>query len=85
MSRRGQTPDERLMLKFYEIATRQGDLASPVNIRFAAQQLGQKDTALKNIVKHLAQANFLKKIDESTICLTKNGCSFVEDILAEFD
>ncbi len=85
MSRRGQTPDERLMLKFYEIALSQGDLESPVNIRSAAQQLGQKEIALKNIVKHLAQANFLKKIDDSTIRLTKNGCAFVEDILEEFN
>lgn len=75
------TPDEKLMLKFYELAMKEGDPLSPVEAMQAARMLGVKETALKNIIKHLAQANLLIKIDETTIALTQRGCNLVLDIL----
>ena len=73
------TPDERFLLKLYEIAMENGDPHMPIDFRGVAKSLGQKETAIKNIIKHLAQANFLKKNDETTVFLTERGCDFAID------
>jgi Mn-dependent DtxR family transcriptional regulator len=66
------TPDEKLMIKLYRTAGR-----GPIDIA----HLGQKETALKNIIKHLAQANFVKKIDDRRVCLTEHGYELVLKLL----
>ena len=71
------TPDEKFMIKLYEVAKRGGDPCRPINYASVAKSIGLKETALKNIVKHLAQANFVKKIDDTTLLLTERGCAFV--------
>jgi Mn-dependent DtxR family transcriptional regulator len=70
------TPDEKLMLKLYELAMKEGDPHTPVEAMQAARAIGVKETALKNIIKHLAQANLVKKIDDTTVYLTTRGCDF---------
>ena len=74
------TSDEKLMLKFYELAMEKGDAYKPVNAMKAAKLMGIKETALKTIVKSLAQANFVKKIDDARVCLTERGCEFVQSL-----
>ncbi|MBF8262940.1 MAG: hypothetical protein HW387_605 [Parachlamydiales bacterium] len=81
MNQRSQTPDERLLIKLYQVAMESGDPFSHIDLRGAAASLGQKEIAVKNIVKLLAQANFVKKIDDSTVHLTQRGCDFVLDFL----
>jgi hypothetical protein len=81
MNQRSKTPDERLLIKLYQIAMERGDPFSQIDLRGAAASLGQKESATKNIVKLLAQANFIKKIDETTVHLTQRGCDFVLDEL----
>lgn len=81
MNKKSQTPDERLLLKLYQIAMSNGDPFSEIDLRGVAPVLGQKQIAVKNIVKLLAQANFIKKIDDVTIHLTQRGCDFVIDFL----
>lgn len=73
------TPDERFLIKLYETAMSRGDPYALIDYRGVAKELGQKETATKNIIKHLAQANFLKKVDETTLYLTERGCDFVLD------
>ena len=75
------TPDERFLLQLYQTAQRKGDLLQEIDSRPIAKAVGLKETALKNIVKHLAQANFIKKGDDFMLCLTRHGCQFVEDYL----
>lgn len=75
---KGTTPDEKLMVEFYRIA--KGDPSCEIDIQAAAKKIGLKEIALKTIVKHLAQANFLKKVGETHIRLTANGCRFVEEM-----
>jgi Mn-dependent DtxR family transcriptional regulator len=70
------TPDERFLIKLYETAMAGGDPHAMIDYRGIAKILGQKETAMKNIIKHLAQANFLKKADETTVYLTERGCDF---------
>ncbi len=72
---KGTTPDEKLMIEFYRVS--KGDLSFEIDIMAAAKKIGLKEIALKNIVKHLAQANFLIKIGDTHARLTPHGCRFV--------
>ncbi len=76
------TPDERFLIKLYQTAMAGGDPHAIIDYRGVAKAIGQKETAIKNIIKHLAQANFLNKVDESSVSLTERGCDFVLDALA---
>lgn len=78
---KAHTPDEKLMIQFYRAAGGKPDLE--IEVKPASEKAGLKATAVKNIVKHLAQANFIKKIDQEHICLTAHGCSFVHDHLRD--
>ncbi len=73
------TPDERFLIKLYETAMSYGDPHAIIDYRDIAKKLGQKETAMKNIIKHLAQANFLTKEGETKVALTERGCNFVLD------
>lgn len=73
------TPDERFLIKLYETAMGQGDPHAFIDYRGIAKAIGQKETAIKNIIKHLAQANLIKKADDTTVYLTERGCDFVLD------
>ncbi|MBS0625720.1 MAG: hypothetical protein JSS32_06690 [Verrucomicrobia bacterium] len=75
------TPDEKFLLKLYETAKKSGDLEQENDSILVAKEVGLKETAVKNIVKHLAQANFVKKGDGTMVHLTSHGCRFVEEYL----
>ncbi len=77
MSQRAQTADERFLLKVYQTALENGDPLLPVDYHKVARAIGQKETAIKNIIKHLAQANFVIKVDAIRLHLTQHGCNFV--------
>jgi hypothetical protein len=83
MSEKSQTPDERLMMKLYESAMANGDPFFEIDWRYLAPKIGQKEIAMKNMVKLLAQANLIQKNDEYSIQLTQRGCDFVLDALEE--
>ena len=78
----GRTPDEKFLIKLYQTALSRGNPCAPIDFPSVARSLGLKETAIKNIIKHLAQANFLKKINDTTLSLTDLGCKFV---LAEIE
>lgn len=73
------TPDEQFLIELYKLAMREGDPFQPVPIHLVATAIRQRETAVKNIVKHLAQANFLKKGEDDTVYLTPRGCDLVLD------
>jgi hypothetical protein len=77
MNKKGHTPDERILFKLYELAMKNGDAHSEIDILMLARAASQKETAMKNIVKHLAQANFVKKRGDDALVLTEHGCDFV--------
>lgn len=81
MSQKGTTPDERFLIAVYKTAMGGGDPFREVNARGVARSIGLKETALKNIMKHLAQANFIQKVGDDSLYLTKRGCDFVLDEL----
>jgi predicted transcriptional regulator len=72
------TPDERFMIKLHQMATAKGHPHTPIRITEVARATGLKETATKNIIKDLYQANFLEK-DGEMVHLTDRGCRFVEE------
>ncbi len=80
---KSQTPDERFLVKLYQTAMKSNDPYLGIDFYAIAKAVGLKETATKNIVKHLAQANFIKKIDEKTLHLTPHGCDFVLEELEQ--
>ncbi|MBX9743692.1 MAG: hypothetical protein K2X08_00595 [Chlamydiales bacterium] len=78
MSQKGVTPDEQFLLALYQLAHQAGDLFQCFDASIVGKSVSLKETAIKNIVKHLAQANFLKKEGERALKLTQHGCSFIE-------
>jgi len=81
MNKKATTKDELLLLKLYELAFQQGDPCSEVDRYVLGRAIGQNDRGVDTIVKHLAQANFVKKGEGSAIYLTKNGLALVELLL----
>lgn len=71
------TPDERFLKKLYDLT--KGDTEKELDYVKVAALIGLKETAAKNIVKALAQGNFLKKTGDKTVCLTSRGKNFVEE------
>lgn len=73
------TPDERFLIALFSLASKRGDPFQMVAIKEVASAIGQKEIAVKNIVKLLAQANFIQKSGDTAIRLTKHGLAFVEN------
>jgi len=76
MSEKRQTADERLMAELYKTALQNKNLFEEIDVRPIMHAIGQKDTAIKTILKHLAQANFILKIDTYIVKLTPHGVRF---------
>lgn len=81
MSGKGHTPDERFILKLYELSNVKGDPFQEIQIKAVATGISQTETSVKNIVKLLGQANFIKKVGETTVRLTQQGYDFVQNEL----
>jgi len=81
MSQKGRTPDEKFLIQLYKLAHENGDPYKAIDYRGVAARLGQKESAVKNIIKLLAKANFITKVDETMILLTSHGSDFVVDEL----
>jgi 3-deoxy-D-arabino-heptulosonate 7-phosphate (DAHP) synthase len=75
---KGTTPDEKFLIAAYRRSLKAEE--GLVDIATAAKDVGLRETATKNIVKHLAQANFVLKRGESQIVLTERGVAFVKTL-----
>lgn len=74
-----KTIDERFMLKLYELSMANGDPFFEVSIQRITTEIHQKETAIKNVVKMLGQANFIKKVGDTGVRLTQQGLAFVQN------
>ncbi len=81
MSQKATTADERFLIRLYQTAQSSGDLLSKLQYLGIARSMGLKENALKNMIKHLAQANLICKLDEASIRLTSRGCDLVSELL----
>jgi hypothetical protein len=83
MNRKATTKDELFLLKLYEMASSLGSPEEEVD-RFAiGRAIGQNDKGVGAIVRHLAQANFVKKGEGDSIYLTAHGIRLVMQIAKE--
>ncbi len=73
-----RTRDELFLLKLDELLLQTEDPSPEVDRYLVGKELGQNEHAVDNIVRHLAQANFIKKGEGNAIYLTENGQNLVE-------
>ncbi|MBI2743658.1 MAG: hypothetical protein HYX48_07050 [Chlamydiales bacterium] len=80
-SKSGTTKDELFLVMLHKLATARGDQFMEVDRYEIGRAIGQNDHGIDTIVKHLAQANFVIKGEESSVYLTPHGLSLVEQLL----
>lgn len=74
-----KTIDERFIIKLYELSMLKGDPFQEVSIKRVTEEIHQKETAIKNVIKMLGQANFIKKVGDTGVRLTQQGLNFVQN------
>lgn len=72
------TRDELFLLKLYNMALTLGSPWEEVDRYVVGQAVGQNDKSVDNIVKLLAQTNFIKKGEGRAIYLTEQGKSLID-------
>lgn len=83
MNKKATTKDELFLLKLYELANEQGGPEEEVDRYVIGKAIGQNDKGIDTIIRHLAQANFIKKTAGNAIRLTPHGISLVTHLLKE--
>lgn len=71
-----RTKDEIFLLKLDELTLE--NTSKEVGRYRVGKEIGQNERSVDNIVRHLAQANFIKKGDGDTVYLTENGKKLVQ-------
>lgn len=77
-----RTVEEKFMIRIFEAAIAEGDPNAPINAREVGRSLAQGERAITSTIRLMAQANFIKKVDEDTVILTDNGRALVHDLLS---
>jgi hypothetical protein len=81
MKQKRYTKDEQFLIKLYEEARKMGDPFQEMDCYQIGQLVGQNDRSVDNIVRMLAQTNFLKKGNGNFIYATRNGESLINELL----
>ncbi len=81
MSKKSITRDELYLIKLAKMGEAAGDKFKEFDQYVVGQAIGQNNRSVDNIVRMLAQTNFIKKGDDNNIYLTKNGEALVADLL----
>lgn len=80
---KGTTKDELFLLKLHELALKLGGEEEEVDKMAVGKAIGMNDRGIDNIVRHLAQANFIKKGEAGIVRLTPHGLRLVHHLLEE--
>jgi len=80
MNKKATTKDEMFLLKLYELAMEQDGPEEAIDRYIIGQAIGQNDKGIDTIIRHLAQANFIKKSGGNHIYLTPHGLKLVETL-----
>lgn len=81
--KKSTTKDELFLLKLYELAVKKGNPEKEIDRYVIGKAIGMQNHGIDTIIKHLAQANFIKKCPDHCIYLTLNGISLVEFLRTE--
>lgn len=80
-SKHATTKDELFLVMLHKMALAKGDVFIEIDRYAVGKAIGQNDRGIDTIVKHLAQANFVKKGEETAVYLTPHGISLIEQLL----
>lgn len=80
MTQKKATKDEFFIVKLYEEAGKLGDFFKPLDRYFIGQLIGQNDRSVDNMVRMLAQTNFIKKGEGNLVYMTRQGEAFVKEV-----
>ncbi len=81
MSQKRVTKDELFLVKLYGEGLKLGDPFMEIDRYQIGKLIGQNDKGIDNMVRMLAQANFIKKGDGNLIYITKHGEALIQDLL----
>lgn len=81
--KKATTKDELFLLKLYELAVAKGGPEEEIDRYVIGRAIGQNNHGIDTIIKHLAQANFIKKCSDNCIYLTPHGIKLVEHLREE--
>ena len=81
--KKATTKDELFLLKLYELAVKKGSPEEEIDRYAIGKAIGMQNHGIDTIIKHLAQANFIKKCSDNCIYLTLHGISLVEYLKME--
>jgi len=79
--KKGNTKDELFLIKLYQMASMLGDPFQEIDRYLVGTSMGQNPKGIDNIVRMLAQTNFLKKGEGDAIYLTPQGEKLVHALL----
>ena len=74
------TKDELYLVKLLELAEKLGDIFTEIDRYVVGKAIGQNDKSVNNIVRMLAQTNFIKKGEGDAIFLTRQGQAYVNNL-----
>ena len=83
MASKSLTKDELYLVKLLGLAERKGDPYAEVDRYEVGQAMGQNDKSVDNIVRMLAQTNFIKKGEHKAVFLTPHGEKFVHTLIEQ--
>ena len=80
MTKKSMTKDELFLVKLFELSQVTGDTFQEIDRYEVGKATGLNDKSVDNIVRMLAQTNFVKKGDGNAIFLTQNGDNLVSNL-----
>lgn len=83
MTDKARTKEEIYMLKIHEMARALGDPFQVLDRYAVGSAVGFSYRLVNAICNTLLQANFLKKVDDNSLCLTVRGIELVERLQGE--
>ncbi len=78
MSRK--TKEERYLIKHYQMAIEKGDEFAEIDSMEVAKQVNERERTVNNLLKHLQQANFIRRSYDTFFVLTSNGLNLIKKI-----
>jgi len=78
--KKSRTRDELFLVKLEEMALLQKDPYAEVDRYAVGKAMGQGDRSVDNIVRMLAQTNFIKKGEGNAVYLTPHGLTLVHSL-----
>ncbi len=77
------TRDEIFLCRLASIAESSGNIFQQVDSYVVGSAIGQNNRSVDNIVRMLAQTNFIKKGQGTLVYLTANGLNLVKSLLSK--